>query len=207
MLAASRETVPSHPAPRAPRIDPDVMDAARRGDEEGLRALATAIYPLVRRWLGGARLEREEADDLTQDVMVQVLRRLGSFRGESSFTTWLFRVTRNARLDRDKARRRRESRLKRVESAEAFDRPEAGPEAALRRRRVSHALRNAFLRLPERQREVFELADVMGFTSPEIARMLGTRPSTVRVNLLRARRALRSSLVESDPELAKEYEP
>jgi DNA-directed RNA polymerase specialized sigma24 family protein len=52
---------------------------------------------------------------------------------------------------------------------------------------------------------VFDLADVQGFRSVEVARMLGLAPATVRVTLLKARRALRARLLEMDPDLAQEY--
>jgi RNA polymerase sigma-70 factor (ECF subfamily) len=185
-----------------PTIDPDVVSAAQRGDEEGLRTLVSQTYPLVRRWTAVHGADASDLEDVTQEVMIVVLRRLSTFRGDSLFTTWLYRITRNAWFDRWKAVRRRDDRE--ASGTEALSSDET-PGKALERSVVRERIGEAFRALPPRQREVFDLADVQGFRSAEVARMLGLAPATVRVTLLKARRALRARLIELDPDLAEEY--
>lgn len=161
-----------------------------------------AVYPLVRRWARVHVGDPAEADDLTQDVLVQVVRKIGSYSGAARFSTWLYTVTRNAAMDRMRRQGRRARLLQRPD-ADAEVRPgsPAPPDARLDdswRRRI---LDGCFRRLPERQRQVFDLADLQGYSSPEIARMLGIRAVSVRAHLFKARRALRAFILEHHPDL------
>jgi RNA polymerase sigma-70 factor (ECF subfamily) len=195
-------------SPPRTSIDPELVAAAKRGDEESLRRLVERAYPLVRRWSLVVGDDPADVEDATQEVMVSVLRKLASFRAESGFSTWLYRVTRNVWNDRRKARLRRgrreavsRERACAGSAGEHFRTPSEAFEADDLRARVLEA----FQTLPPRQREVFDLADLQGFTSSEIAKMVGLEPSSVRVTLLKARRALRLRLIESDPDLAQEF--
>ena len=69
---------------------------------------------------------------------------------------------------------------------------------------VVTAIRTLFERLPSRQRQIFDLADLQGFTPTEIGEMLGMNPVTVRANLCKARRAIRSQLIERHPKMVEE---
>ena len=70
--------------------------------------------------------------------------------------------------------------------------------------KIAGLVRDFFMQLPARQREVFALADLEGFTPTEIARMLSLKPVTVRAHLFRARRAIRRKILDNHPELAGE---
>ena len=195
-------------------IDVGVVEAARGGDEDALRRLVTQAYPLVRRWTVVHGADSAELEDATQEVMLNVLRRLPSFRGESLFTTWLYRITRNVWIDRRKAASRRDRRVSELapELGSAAEKvaanarsPSENPGRALELADLRACIERAFDELSARQREVFDLADVQGFTSTEIGEMLGLEPSSVRVTLLNARRALRTRLLRMDPDLAREF--
>jgi len=69
---------------------------------------------------------------------------------------------------------------------------------------VVSAIRTLFERLPSRQRQIFDLADLQGYTPTEIGDMLGMNPVTVRANLCKARRAIRSKLIERHPKMVEE---
>lgn len=190
------------PSPEA--IPADLVKLAQGGDPGALRTLVERAHPLVRRWALVQTGNAADADDLTQDVLVHMIRRLDRYRARSAFTTWLYAVTRNSARDHLRTRARRErirSDARWAAEGEAGDPPD--PVAGSRHSKFAETALRLFRELPERQREVFDLAELQGLTGPEIGERLGIAASTVRVNLLRARRALRERLLELDP-LAEE---
>jgi RNA polymerase sigma-70 factor (ECF subfamily) len=197
---------------RSSPVDGRVVQAAREGREGALERLVQQAYPLVRRWTAAHGAEPWEVDEVAQDVMILVVRRLESFRGDARFTTWLYRIARNVWLDRRKTRARTELVGEGADRAGGQDTGAAtscdeDPAGVLERKDTRDRVTRAFEALPHRQRQVFDLADLQGFTSPEIAEMLDVEPSTVRVTLLKARRALRKRLMEMDPDLAEGHGP
>ena len=193
-----------------PVIDSALVDAARGGNEEGLRHLLGRSYPLVRRWAAAFGADPAEVEDVTQDVMVAIVRKLPAFRGDCRFTSWLYRVSRNAWIDRSKAQKRRDRlaaprELPRPLAEELPSPPGDAPDVLLEQKAIRERIVRAFGALSSRQREVLDLSDMQGFSSHEIAEMLGVKASTVRVTLLNARRALRLRLLQLDPDLAQEF--
>ncbi|GMV04097.1 MAG: RNA polymerase sigma factor [Gemmatimonadota bacterium] len=185
-------------------IEPGLVRRAQAGDRAGLRALVEAAYPLVRRWALVRTGDAAEADDLTQDVMIQMIRTLDGFRGEARFETWLYAVTRNAAAARARRARRRDDVLGSPAAREGMTpSPEPAPDVVLHRRDVASVVRDAFFRLPLRQREVFDLVELQGLTSPEAAERLGIEAVSVRAHLFKARRALRARILGVSPELAE----
>jgi len=142
-------------------------------------------------------------------VLVQMIRRLDRYQGRSAFTTWLYAVTRNAARDHLRARARRgrlRERLRASGAGTAGTMELRDPSAEARRAGLAAAALEAFKELPARQREAFDLAELQGLTAAEAGARLGIAASTVRVSLLRARRALRARLLALDP-LAGEETP
>ncbi len=129
------------------------------------------------------------AEELTQEVFVRAWRKLGSFRGESAFSSWLYPLTVNVALSERRSRRRRDARIfatddpASLERAPGVPRPEAGFD-----------LEKAMAALPPGARAVFVLHDVEGRTHEEIAAMLDLAPGTSKAQLFRARRLLREAL-------------
>lgn len=191
---------------RADDIGQALVRKAARGDQDALRIVVERAYPAVRRWALVHTGDPTEADDLTQDVLVHMIRRLDTFTGASRFTTWLYTVTRNAALDRLRGAERRSKRIEdpRVHPELAPAAPDP-PDAEADRHRLGAVLRAYFEELPERQREVFDLADLQGIPSPEIAERLGIEPVSVRANLFRARRTIRARILAEHPELVEEW--
>jgi RNA polymerase sigma-70 factor (ECF subfamily) len=194
------------PKSQAQEIDSRLVSKAQSGDPEALRTLVSRAYPLVHRWALVRTGDVTEADDLTQDVLVQVIRRLEAYGGTSKFTTWLYTVTRHAAADRFRKERRRQ-RATEDPRAVARATPDAPPDPteAPDRAHVGDVVRTFFQELPPRQREVFDLGDLQGFTSVEIADRLGIAPVSVRAHLFKARRTLRARILERHPELAGEW--
>jgi RNA polymerase sigma-70 factor (ECF subfamily) len=193
------------PSPEA--IPAELVKLAQGGDGRALRTLVERAHPLVRRWALVRTGNAADADDLTQDVLMHMIRRLERYQARSAFTTWLYAITRNAAHDQLRARRRRERiRTDARWTAEAGAGDPPDPVGSTGRSSLAETALRLFRELPERQREVFDLAELQGLTGPEIGERLGIAASTVRVNLLRARRALRERLLELDP-LAEEEIP
>jgi len=191
--------------PAAGEFDLELVRRAQDGDAEALRALVEGAYPLVRRWALVRTGDPTEADDLTQDVLVHVMKRLDAFRGSARFTTWLYTVVRRAAADRFRrqARRRRLEGHPRV-AAEVVPEAPASPQVRVAAAEARDVVRSFFQRLPARQREIFDLAELQGLSSAEIAERLGIEAVSVRANLFKARRTLRGLILAHHPHLAPE---
>lgn len=191
---------------QADDIGPDLVRRARDGDPDALRTLVDGVYPTVRRWALVHTGNTAEADDLTQDVMVHVIQHLDSFAGTSRFTTWLYTVTRNAATDRLRRSGRRARKLEDPRlQAEVMPGSPDDPSAGADRSHIGGVIAAFFEELPERQREVFDLSELQGLPSPEIAERLGIEPVSVRAHLFKARRTLRERILAMHPELAEEW--
>lgn len=171
------------------RADPHTVDAtlAASGDvhafERLYRTHVARVHSLARRMLGA-----DDADEATQDAFVRAWEKLGTFRGEAAFGTWLHRLAINVCLGRRGQRGRDRERLRDGE-------PVFATLAARRETPELHLdFESALSRLPNGAREVFVLHDVEGFKHWEIAEMLGVTAGTSKAQLHRARVALRRYL-------------
>jgi RNA polymerase sigma-70 factor (ECF subfamily) len=177
---------------RAQGRDPNESDAvdaalAASGDAHAFERLyrrhVARVHSLVRRMTGGV-----EADELTQEVLVLAWRKIGTYRGEAAFGTWLHRVAVNLVLGRRKERRRWIDRHAEQDAGE-LDLPARTPISL-----AGMDFESAIAALPERSRQVFVLHDVEGYRHEEIARMLGVTAGTSKSQLHYARMALREAL-------------
>ena len=214
-MSRARPTETAEPSPA-------LLERARGGDREALETLLRRIHPLVHRWSLVRTGDAAEADDLAQEVLVRVVRQLGSFRGDARFTSWLYRVVGNAAIDRARRRRRRRERTEEWEMLQeagragasersGTDEPgrpgqvEEGPADRIDRARLLERVRQCYLGLTERQRQVFDLCELEGLPSTEVGERLDIAPATVRVTLLKARRAVREEILRTDPELVEAF--
>ncbi len=167
----------------------DLVRRARDGDETAFRDLyrehAGRIYAVCLRLTGDAAA----AEERTQDAFVRAWERLGTFRGESAFGTWLHRLAVNVVLMEQRGRRRRERRVAPASDDPVFERAAAVPAGAERL-----DLERAIALLPAGARAVFVLFDVEGYSHEEIAGMCGIAVGTSKAQLFRARRLLRGML-------------
>lgn len=159
------------------------------GDRAAARELydryAPRVFRLIYRLVGNDEL----AAEYTQDTFVRVFQRLGQFRGESAFSTWVHAVAMSSALTgmrRVKRLRAREAELGEADMVSAPS-PEGDPH--LRKR-----LQEELERLPERLRTMVVLHDVEGFTHREIAVMVGIPEGTSKARLSEARTRLREAL-------------
>jgi len=167
--------------------DASDVAAAAAGDvrafERVYRRHVARIHSTAVRMLGA-----EEADDATQDVFVRAWQRLGQFRGDSAFGTWLFRLGVNVMLSRREVVATRQRRH--VDDAELIDTlsaRDASPELGL-------DFEAAMQRLPPGMRQIFVLHDIEGYKHDEIAAMLGIAQGTSKSQLHRVRMVLRKYL-------------
>ncbi len=167
----------------------DTADAllAASGDTTAFERLYRKHGPRIHA-LACRMLDPEEADDAVQDIFIRVWDKLGTFRGESAFGTWLHRLAVNVMLGRRSTLRWRWRRRHENEGAvEMLPAPTERPGQAL-------DFRGAVGQLPEGARQVFILHDVEGFRHEEIGGMLGITTGTSKSQLHRARMALRRYL-------------
>jgi RNA polymerase sigma-70 factor (ECF subfamily) len=171
------------------RNDTDAVEVAlaASGDAHAFERLYRThvgrVYALVRRMLSD-----DDADEVTQDIFVRAWQKLGTYRGEAAFSTWLHRVGVNVILARRQTLGTQRSRF--LEGDEVLDAVPArrpGPETAL-------DFEAALAQLPSGAREVFVLHDVEGYRHEEIAEMLGLAVGTSKSQLHRARMTLRRHL-------------
>ncbi len=171
------------------RADAEVVDAAlaASGDahafERLYRSHVARIHGLARRMINA-----DAADELTQDVFVRAWQKLGTFRGESQFGTWLHRLAINVILARRATLGTQRERYE--DGDEAFESVAARPAQT----ELGMDFETAMGRLPPGAREVFVLHDVEGFRHEEIAETLGIAVGTSKAQLHRARMMLRKHL-------------
>lgn len=195
---------PSRPTDRS-GDDLSLVDALRRGDERAIEQLVDRygawIHRLARRLLDDPR----DADEVTQDVLLTVVRKIETFKGEAAFSSWLYRVAANAAYQRLRSRRaRRETSLDPL--LPVFDEegrlagPTADWSAQLEDPAVAAetrtALERAIARLPEEYRAVVLLHDVEELPNAEVAALLGLTVAATKSRLHRARLVLRQALAE-----------
>ncbi len=167
----------------------ELVARARAGDHDAFgaiyRAHAGRVYALCLRLEGDAG----RAEELMQDVFVRAWERLGSFRGDSAFGTWLHRLAVNVVLGDRRSAWRRARRVFTTDDPAALERGVESPGPGLR-----IDLDHAIAALPPGARAVFVLHDVEGYQHGEIAEFMGVAEGTSKTQLFRARRLLREAL-------------
>ena len=185
----SATTRPSKPPEDVRAVDLELAQRCRHGDaaafEELYRAHAGRLYNLVFRMVGSA----QEAEDLLQEVFLNAYRKLGSFRGDSSLGTWLYRLAVNQCLD---VLRGRHSKMARVtDSLDDEGAAEPATVVPVVPTAVSRLdLDRAIAKLPQGGRAAFILHDVEGFEHTEGAKLLGVSEGTSKTQVHKARMKL-----------------
>jgi RNA polymerase sigma-70 factor (ECF subfamily) len=176
----------------------ELVAAARAGDARALdqvaRRLAASAYLFGRSFCR----DRDDAEDVSQEVVTALVRSLPRFRGDASLSTWAWIVARRACARHHRHdRRTRATGTGNGDAAEReFADPAPGPEADLERHELGEALEQAIASLPRTSREVVVLRDVQGLPAARVARMLGIEVRAVKSRLHRARLMLRDALAD-----------
>lgn len=194
----------SRDTPEAPDDRP-LVEALRRGEERAIETLVDRyggwIHRVARRLLDDPR----DADEVTQDVLLIVVRKIETFRGEAAFSSWLYRIAANAAYERLRLRRgRREVSLEPFLPVFDEDGRMAGPvadwspqlEDPALATEVRTTLERAIAALPDDYRAIILLHDVEGLVNEEVAGILGLTVVAAKSRLHRARLVLRQALAE-----------
>ena len=178
MVTTSRDTVADEAAwiRQAPRAD-------RKAFEALYRLHSDKVYGLCLRMTGNV----SEAEDCTQDAFIQAWNKMGKFRGDSAFATWLHRIAVNTVLGRMRKSKREQDRIQTV--ADISPSPLSTTDTGELR-----DLSEAIERLPAGARHAFVLHAVYGYSHNETGDMLGIAPGTSKAQLHRARRLLMQQL-------------
>jgi RNA polymerase sigma-70 factor (ECF subfamily) len=185
------------PPPDQIDAQPDAQLADEMSAERICRDYAPRVFRVARRMVASDC----DAEDVTQDVLLQVVRKLPEFRGESALPTWLHRVTVNAALSHRRRQAVREERAA-SRSVDGYgddelqlpDRPTPPPEELLADRELKQLIDRAVAGLPAAYRVVFELSDIEGMPNADIAARLDMSLPAVKSRLHRARAMLRDAL-------------
>jgi len=178
--------------------------SASQGDAEAFERLVRLVYARIHHWALVRVGDVDDADDVTQTVLVRLHTSLPEWEGRGRFTTWLYRVTANEASTWGRRITRRARWMVRAPGAreDRIDR-RIGPGEELERDEMVELVTTFFRMLPPRQREVFDLVEFQGYAPSEVGEMLDMNPSTVRANLFKARRAIRERVApesQEDPE-------
>ncbi|MGH2755494.1 MAG: RNA polymerase sigma factor [Actinomycetota bacterium] len=186
---------------RVDPVPPELVERCKRGDERAWGQLVDATYrdvfSLCLRILG----DTDDAAEATQDAYLKAWRGLQGFRGDSMFSTWLYRVASNAALSKHRSRRRRQAHETGAddEMLTQMTRGEASTEDAAAARVDVSSLEDALALLPEHYRSAIVLKDVYGYSIREIAKQVGCSETAAKVRIHRARKRLKE-LVYPDEE-------
>jgi RNA polymerase sigma-70 factor (ECF subfamily) len=191
---------------RDPQND-ELLSRLQSGDERALSDLAdaygTKIYQLAFRYLRN----KEDAEEVTQDVLFKVYRKVGSFRGDAALSSWIYRITFNAAMSRLRtAQYQRSQEDDRQMASDDTDssrpiRPEVADwtdmaDERVLRSQLRHRVFSAILALPAIYRAPVMLRDIQGMSTEEASAMLRVKDQTLKSRLHRGRLILRKQLAD-----------
>jgi len=183
--------------------DRTLVKAAQAGDAKAFRALVERYQRRVVQLALAMTKDADEAMDIAQETFVRVHRYLPSFKGDSSFFTWTYRIAMNLCLDAQ----RRKGRLERVD-VEQGDEPEieaamdppsaalAGPQRQALNAELRERIEEALASLSDNHRAILLLREVEGLSYEDLAKVLGIRKGTVMSRLFHARLKMQNKLRE-----------
>ncbi len=183
-------------------IDQQLVERAQRGDKQAFDLLVIKYQRKLARLLSQFIRDSAEVEDVTQETFVKAYRSLPSFRGESAFYTWLYRIGINAAKNFLVAQKRRASATTNgfeIEDAENFEegtqlRELNTPESELMSRQIAQTVHQTLEVLPEELRTAITLREIEGLSYEEIANIMNCPTGTVRSRIFRAREAIADKL-------------
>mgnify|MGYP001605703228 CR=1 FL=1 len=182
-------------------IDQQLVERAQRGDKKAVDLLVNKYQRKLARLLSRFIRDSAEIEDVTQEAFVKAYRALPSFRGDSAFYTWLYRIGINTAKNYLVAMGRRAPTATEFnsEEAETFDdadhlRDVNTPEAELMSKQIAQTVNSALEDLPEELRTAITLREIEGLSYEDIATIMNCPIGTVRSRIFRAREAIAEKL-------------
>lgn len=164
------------------KSDEELVSAYKKGDSEASVELVGRYRDRLCFFLGGS----SDAVDTVQETFKKVFKNISSFNESRSFKSWLFQIARNCSIDANRKSISRFDLLKSDELTDIEDDSIDCPSSSLTREERKKMVQEAILSLPEKQREVLDLAYFQGKSYPQIARQLDCSVSSVKTHMARA---------------------
>jgi RNA polymerase sigma-70 factor (ECF subfamily) len=177
--------------------DAYLVERALDGDIAGFEKLVTRYQNKIMGYVGRmTNGDREEAEDITQEAFIKAYRNLDSFRGQASFSTWLYKIASNLCIDRARTKMRRPQQAYSLD--EPFDKEDDKggreiadsrfePSKGVERDELRTLVRQTVAEMPEKQREVLIMCDLQGLSYEHIAESLDIPLGTVKSRIFHAR--------------------
>ena len=179
-----------------------IIRRVQHGDTESFSLLVAAyeknVFNVALQMTGN----REDAQDMAQEAFLKAYNSLSSFRGDSKFSSWLYRIVSNVCLDFRRRQSRRPSASLTVEDDDGetlqldIADESQSPETLLERKLTRDAVRRGLQELPEEQRQILLLREIEGLSYDEIAEAMDLEPGTVKSRIFRARKKLCAFLLK-----------
>ena len=182
-------------------IDRQLVERAQRGVKRAFELLVEKYQRKLARLLSRFIRDSAEVEDVTQEAFIKAYRALPSFRGDSAFYTWLYRIGINTAKNYLMARGRRAptSTEADAEEAEGFEEGEQlrdinTPESVLLSKEIAETVNSTIERLPEELRTAIQMREIEGMSYEDIAKAMDCPIGTVRSRIFRAREAIAEQL-------------
>lgn len=185
-----------------PEHEKHCIERVLKGDANAFEHLVHAyektVYNLALRTLGN----REDAEDVTQEAFLKAYRSLDSFRGDSKFSVWLYRIVSNLCLDLLRSRQRKPTQSLTVEDDDGeigeleISDEHFSPEKLLDRKLTRESVQRGLAALPDDARQILLLRELQGMSYEEIGQALDLEPGTVKSRIFRARKRLCAFLLQ-----------
>ena len=182
-------------------IDQQLVERAQRGDKRAFDLLVIKYQRKLARLLSQFIRDAAEVEDITQETFIKAYRSLPSFRGESAFYTWLYRIGINAAKNFLVAQGRRASTTNGFDIEDAENLEEGSqlrelntPENELMSKQIAQTIHQTLQELPEELRTAITLREIEGLSYEEIANIMSCPTGTVRSRIFRAREAIADKL-------------
>jgi len=182
-------------------LDRQLVERAQRGDKHAFELLVSKYQRKLARLLGRFIRDPAEVEDVAQEAFIKAYRALPSFRGDSAFYTWLYRIGINTAKNYLVAMGRRAPTTTEFnsEDAEVFDEGEQlrdinTPESAMMSKEIARTVDDAMEQLPEELRNAIALREIEGLSYEEISEIMNCPIGTVRSRIFRARESIATNL-------------
>ena len=182
-------------------LDRELVERAQRGDKHAFELLVSKYQRRLSRLLARFVKDQTEVEDVAQEAFIKAYRALPSFRGDSAFYTWLYRIGINTAKNYLMAQGRRAPTVSEFDSEEAEElgagdrlRHNDTPESQLMTKQIAHTVNDAMEQLPDELRSAIQLREIEGLSYEEIAAAMNCPIGTVRSRIFRAREEIAERL-------------